>query len=155
MGSIDDAGHDAAYSDNSATFSIFDTELSESHTPSIVSSQEILLLSWLLVLLRTQEDGRASFEWSHHYTRNEFEDQITNIRLSTDEVLPDSKLHTSIAEATRAVSRHIKADDPELHAAISNDTRLFVSTGYLSHNNDKNDHEVSTQSRATLAIISD
>lgn len=150
MGSIDDSGHDAAYPDNHSECSIFEVQPTETHSPLIASSNEVLLLSWLLVLLRTQEDGRASFEWSSRNLKDGVEHQTSNIRLSTDDVLTESHLQSSFSQAAEAVSRHIKANAPALHAAGPNEVSIFVSTGSLSHEPDNNDHEVRTQSGITL-----
>lgn len=142
MGSIDDRGHDASYNiaDDSVALTTFEIESSAETT---ASSYETLLLSWLLVLLRTHEDGRASFQWTYR-NRHEVEQPTSKIRLSTDDVLTESQLQSSFAQTAEAVSRHVKANASGLQAAKPDEISVIVSTGSLSDDEDAGDYDVST-----------
>lgn len=146
MGSIDDSGHYAAYPDYHSEFSIFESRPHETYPSSITSGPEILLLSWLLVLLRTQEERCASFEWSYRISQDGVERQVPAIRLSSDEVMTESQLQTTFSQAVEAVARHIKANAPALRAISPKGASILVSTASLSHKTDDNDQEVRTQS---------
>lgn len=86
---------------------------------------EILLVSWLIVLLRTREDGHICFEWTYKDRGNE---SVIG-RLSTDEVM--AGLQNKIGHVATAISRHITALVPG-DAAISSPVKLLLSTGSLS-----------------------
>lgn len=151
MGSIDSSRHSLAYQDSCNGLSVFEIQSSGSEHPSTASSYDVLLLSWLLVLLRTREDGRASFEWSFR-CQKENEYQTPNTHLSTDDVLTDSQLHGSFAQAIERVSRHIKTNAPRLHTAKHNETSIIVSTASLSHDIDTNDNQVSMMSSTVISL---
>lgn len=66
-------------------------------TPSGMK-EELLLVSWLIVLLRTREDGQASFEWAYKGD----EASPVNRCLST-EVMAD--LRSSVGQTAAAIAR--------------------------------------------------
>ncbi|KAK4131434.1 synthetase-like protein [Trichocladium antarcticum] len=96
-------------------------------------TQELLLLSWLVVLLRTREDTDtpAWFEWAHSSPGQENgarREPETVMRLSARDVVP--ALDSSVAQAVAAISRHIAVGESGLDrpGPIS----LILSTGPLS-----------------------
>jgi hypothetical protein len=95
--------------------------------------EEIVLLSWLIVLLRTREDERASYEWTY---QSHGDVSITEVafKLSTDEVLP--KLQNSVGDTLASISRHIENVKGNLRPAESSSTSLLLSTGSLSESAD-------------------
>ncbi|OOQ85145.1 Nonribosomal peptide synthetase 4 [Penicillium brasilianum] len=99
--------------------------------------EEIVLLSWLIVLLRTREDGRISYEWAYQNQRDWSNGEVAN-KLSTEEVLP--RLQDSVGDSLAAVSRHIESVKANLTAEPSS-TSLLLSTGSLLESSDgaKND----------------
>jgi hypothetical protein len=99
--------------------------------------EEIVLLSWLIVLLRTREDGRISYEWVYQNQRDSSNGEVAN-KLSTEEVLPE--LQDSVGDSLAAVSRHIESVKGN-STAESSSTSLLLSTGSLLESSDgaKND----------------
>ncbi|KAJ5699026.1 hypothetical protein N7462_001031 [Penicillium macrosclerotiorum] len=91
--------------------------------------EDIVLLSWLIVLLRTKEDGRISYEWTYKSPDQALEDAQAH-RLSTNEVLP--KLESKVGEAVTAVSQNIKNINPNRIAESSSGHSLILSTNTLS-----------------------
>ncbi|KAF4168160.1 hypothetical protein CNMCM6936_003268 [Aspergillus lentulus] len=83
---------------------------------------EIVLLSWLIVLLRTREGGQIRYEWAYRYPKEE----PVPRSLVINEVV--AGLQTSLKETAAAVSRHIAADAPSQSAPAS----LILSTSSLS-----------------------
>lgn len=108
-------------------------------TPTCMK-EEIVLLSWLIVLLRTREDGRISYEWAYQSQRDSSNIGWTN-KLSTDEVLP--KLQDKVGEALTSISRHIENVKGSLKTAESSSTSLLLSTGSLSESFDGMNNDVS------------
>ena len=98
---------------------------------------EILLLSWLVVLLRTQESGQVSFEWAYGNRGNAVEHEAVSQCLSTD-VMTD--LQGPVEQSVTAMSRYTKkitAND-----ALS-PVPILLSTSSLSRNSEKAKDDVS------------
>lgn len=94
---------------------------------------EIVLLSWLIVLLRTREGGQIRYEWAYRYP----EEEPVPRSLAMNEVV--AGLQTSLKETAAAVSRHIAADVPSQSAPAS----LILSTSSLSQASEEAKDEVS------------
>ncbi|PYI03599.1 nonribosomal siderophore peptide synthase Sid2 [Aspergillus sclerotiicarbonarius CBS 121057] len=90
-------------------------------TPSGMK-EELLLVSWLIVLLRTREDGQTSFEWAYQGENN-----TVNKCLST-EVMTD--LRSTVGQTAAAIARNIA---PLQRSA----TALLLSTGALSQSSEE------------------
>ena len=104
-----------------------ESDLASTSTPAALS-QELLLASWLITLLRTREDSEVSFEWAVHSREDEGKDESANAwRLSAGEVMPG--LDTVVEQVAAAISRHIAAASPKPDPAPSS---LLLSTGSLS-----------------------
>lgn len=143
MGSVYvEEGQTQAYGDGLRTFNITGLKSAHIDTPT-TSREDILLFSWLLVLLRTREDGRASFEWTYENRPDDVDHQTSKILLSSEHVLTDPKLQVSIRESLEAVSRHIKTNAPALYAAKSGASSLLLSTGSLLQAADEDTNGVS------------
>ncbi|GLB22897.1 nonribosomal peptide synthase [Aspergillus tubingensis] len=97
------------------------TGLVADNTPSGMK-EELLLVSWLIVLLRTREDGQASFEWAYKGD----EPSPANRCLST-EVMAD--LRSSVGQTAAAIARK-RTTTPE--TAPSRSLALLLSTSTLS-----------------------
>ncbi|KFY06512.1 hypothetical protein V492_08014 [Pseudogymnoascus sp. VKM F-4246] len=95
---------------------------------------EILLLSWLIVLLRTCESGQVSFDWTNTSSEDcsEYEQDIRS--LSTDNLA--AGLQTNIADAATIISHSIAAVEPNRRKPKSSPGSLFVSTSSLSKTSD-------------------
>lgn len=104
-----------------------ESDLASASTPAAIS-EEILLVSWLITLLRTREDSEVSFEWAVRRQGDEGEDEPVNaVRLSAGEVMPG--LDTAVEQVAAAISRHIGTAALEQSAAPLS---LLLSTGSLS-----------------------
>jgi hypothetical protein len=94
---------------------------------------EIILLSWLIVLLRTRDGVEIRYDWA--YTRPEEEPVARS--LAMNEVV--AGLQSSVKETAAAVSRHIATDAPGQLAPAS----LLLSTSSLSQTSEEAKDEVS------------
>ncbi|KAF7159192.1 hypothetical protein CNMCM6106_006325 [Aspergillus hiratsukae] len=88
---------------------------------------EIVLLSWLIVLLRTREGGQIRYEWAYRLP----DEEPVPRSLAVNEVLPG--LHNSVKETAAAVSRHIVADEPTQSAPAF----LLLSTSSFSQTSEE------------------
>lgn len=104
---------------------------------------DVLLTSWLLVLMRTREDRQASFEWTYDDWEDGQVHQRVARRLSTDEVLPGLNLDTSLGDAIQTALRHHAPSVKDLCTPTSCPRYLLLSTGSLSQASDDTDDEVS------------
>ena len=91
---------------------------------------EILLLSWLIVLLRTREDGHISFDWAYKNPEDGLEHEPECRSLSTDEVV--TGLQTNITDTATEISRRITAVEPSQRIPKSSPGSLLLSTSSLS-----------------------
>ncbi|RAL62410.1 hypothetical protein DID88_004976 [Monilinia fructigena] len=93
--------------------------------------EEILLLSWLIVLLRIREEGsQISYEWAYKSREDNFELEPVKGRLSLDEVT--TELHNNVGQVTSKVLHHITKVKSSQDAAISSPVSLLLSTSSLS-----------------------
>lgn len=103
--------------------------------------EDILLLSWLIVLLRTQETNQISFDWAYKVQSNGFEHKPVIKRLSMDEVM--TGIQSSVSQSAAAISRHMTAVASNQHTAMSGPVSLLLSTNYLSQTPEEAKDEVS------------
>lgn len=98
--------------------------------------EEILLLSWLIVLLRTREEGsKISYDWAYKSRDDNFELEPVKGRLSLDEVT--TELQNTVGQATSEISFHISKVASSQDAAISNSVSLLLSTSSLSQTSEE------------------
>ena len=102
---------------------------------------EIILLSWLIVLLRTQENSQICYDWAYKEQENGFEHEPKSKRLSTDEVMTAPQ--SSLAQIGSAIYRHISTVAPSQSAAISSPSSLLLSTSFLSQSSEDSKDKVS------------
>ncbi|KAJ5678032.1 uncharacterized protein N7477_003665 [Penicillium maclennaniae] len=99
-----------------------------SETPTCTGMDEkIVLASWLLVLLRTQEDGRASFEWTYKGEEDGGEMEPVH-SVSSDQVMPS--LQSNIGQVAAAISNQIErvASSPRASSSLVLSTSSFSQT---------------------------
>src|SRR3569833_320740 len=77
---------------------------------------EILLLSWLIVLLRTREDSQICYEWAYKSHCGGDIDPVS-VRLSADDVM--TGLPSQVGEVAAAISRHIATLAPRPPPTVS------------------------------------
>lgn len=98
---------------------------------------EILLLSWFIVLLRTREDGYSCYDWAYVARGNAFEQPAVKFRLSTDEVIPG--LQNTVEQIASAISHHIATYKPTKEATMSDVTSLLLSNNSSYKRSEAND----------------
>lgn len=98
---------------------------------------ELVLLSWSIVLLRTSEDGQASFEWAY---KAQFEN-LQSQSLNTGQVI--SSLQESVQQAGAEILQHIRTSSVDRSTPIPNPASLILSTSLLSQTSNELDDKVS------------
>jgi hypothetical protein len=126
--------------DGFRSFKVIDLASDQPSTPTGMKD-EILLLSWLIVLLRTREDSQICYDWAYKGQENVVEGEPVNIRLSTDEVMIG--LQSKAGQIATAISRHITTAAPMPCTAMSSPVSLLLSTGSLSQTSEGAKDEVS------------
>jgi fusarinine C synthase len=102
---------------------------------------EIVLLSWLIVLLRTREEGIVSYEWNYQCNSNGIEYNRKHESLSTDQIIPD--LQNTVEQATTSIAGCITTDALGQNAYTGGPASLILSTSSLSQTAEKSNDEVS------------
>ena len=104
-----------------------------SETPTSTGMREVIVLaSWLLVLLRTEEDGRVSFDWTYKGQEEGVKLEPVN-SLSSDQIMPS--LQSNIRDVATAISRQIEnvASRPRPPSSLT------LSTSSLSQTSEPQD----------------
>ncbi len=112
--------------------------------------EDLLLLSWLIVLLRTREDGQASSEWAYSIESQGQHGGIQELAprsLSTDQVMPN--LQSKVRDIAAAISSHTATQLSKEQTDLSRPTRLLVSTGSLARTSEGAKDEVSLRPEHT------
>lgn len=118
------------------------TGLASDQTLSLTGMKdEILLLSWLIVLLRTREGGQISFDWAYMSPEDGFEHEPETRSLSTDEVV--TGLLCNITDTAAVISRFITTAEPSQRIPKSSPGSLLFSTSSLSKTSEGAKDEVS------------
>ncbi|KFY50456.1 hypothetical protein V495_00256 [Pseudogymnoascus sp. VKM F-4514 (FW-929)] len=91
---------------------------------------ETLLLSWLIVLLRTSEGGQISFDWAYKSLENGSQHEPKTRNLSTDELV--AGLRSNITDTATVISRYITTAEPHQRMPKSSPGSLLLSTSSLS-----------------------
>ena len=111
---------------NGDDFVSFDIAGLASDTPSPTGmKEEVVLLSWLIVLLRSREDAQISYDWTYKHDAHYVAQEPVN-KLSMNEVM--SGLESNVGEVGATIARNIATG---LQAA-SNPASLVLSTSSLS-----------------------
>jgi hypothetical protein len=139
-GSVDILSTEKAEADGFRTFEIVGFAADEGTTPTGMRD-EILLLSWLIVLLRTREDGQINYEWAYKGRGDGAEHEEEIRRLSADEVM--TGLQSNTAETAVAISRHVAAAAPNQCIDLTSPQSLLLSTGSMSQKTENGRDEVS------------
>lgn len=113
--------------------------LASNHTTTATGLRhEILLLSWLIVLLRTREGSQTCYDWAYKSETNDIGQELVIRNLSMDEVI--TGLQSSIGEAAAVISRHITTAAP---TQMSSPVSLLLSTSTLSRTSEEPKDDVS------------
>ena len=84
--------------------------------------EEVVLLSWLLVLLRTRE-GQISYNWAYK-DRGDIEHELRMRCLAMGEVMPGPQ--GSVGEVAATIARHITNGTPNV--SMSSPASMILST---------------------------
>jgi hypothetical protein len=114
---------------------------SEPASPSTptTTTAEILLISWLIVLLRTRDDCQVSYEWAYKTDNGAEGEPFTTMRLSTSEVMPD--LNSTIEQVASAIAGNVSTAFAGQPPSVTVRGSLLLSTGSLSLVNAKSDQD--------------
>ncbi|CAI7566436.1 unnamed protein product [Penicillium glandicola] len=101
--------------------------VSEQITTPTGMKEDIVLLSWLMVLLRSREDSQISYDWSYKNFANGAEPESVN-KLLMNEVMKG--LQSNVGEVATAISRNIPT-------GASGPASLVLSTSSLSRTSEE------------------
>ncbi|KAJ5366847.1 hypothetical protein N7541_000788 [Penicillium brevicompactum] len=109
---------------NGNAFSSFDMMglVSDQKATPTGMKEDIVLLSWLMVLLRSREDSQISYDWSYANDENDTTQQTIN-KLSMNEVM--NGLGSNVGDVTTAILKSIPSGP-------SNAKSMILSTSTLS-----------------------
>lgn len=117
-------------------------------TTSTGMRDETLLLSWLMVLLRTREGSQITYDWTYAARERDL-GAITRSRcLSLDRVV--SGLDTTVRQATAAIAHEITTVSPGDMVAADRSEVVLLSTSSLSRGPEEGSDEVSRLSLSYL-----
>lgn len=102
--------------------------------------EEVLLLSWLIVLLRTQEGGQVSYEWAYGNRENAVAHEAVSQCLSTDVM---TNLQNTVGQSAATISPHVKRTTTK---SMFSPMTILLSTSSLSRKSEKAKDEVSESS---------
>jgi hypothetical protein len=155
MGSIQvDSVHNQTHSQKDASFTAQTDEdgfrsfkiMGLSASPDISPTglrEEILLLAWLIVLLRSSDGGSISCSWVYNTPANG-SDQEPILSLSMDEVLTGSGLKNLVGRTAAAIADRIVAS--RQHAiAVSGPVSITLSNSSQVQKTEESKNEVSRQ----------
>ena len=119
---------------------------------SICARDEVLLLSWLLVLLRTHESSHIKFDWAYQ-SRGQNGDTLSYQCLSMSEIVPN--LQSSVGEVALNIHKHVVTARTEHSASSCNPVSLVISTGCSSQSSEETKAEVSDDAPLSQDDLSD
>lgn len=104
--------------------------ISNQHNTRTGLREEILLVAWLLVLLRTREDGHVDYSWGHRYQTDEFELGSLDNNLLMNGVI--SGQQDSVGQAAQAISQHVAKLAPATNGTSSSPSSLLLCSSVCS-----------------------
>lgn len=117
------------FSENSAFSYHIDCLAAVQNTHPTGMREDVLLLSWLIVLLRTREGSQVFFDWAYARSLDIIKHQSASDRLSMDKIMEG--LQDDIKDVSAAISKHISTTGLRDFAS-GTATSLLLSTGSLS-----------------------
>lgn len=141
-GSVGESSAGQADGDSFTSFEVVGLAADEPTTPTSMK-EEVLLISWLIVLLRTRDSGQVQYEWAYKGRDNGAEQEPVKACLSMGELL--TGLQDSVGQATAAISQHVKTVTSSECTTVSNPASLLLSTGSLSQTSEDVKDEVSDE----------
>ncbi len=105
-------------------------ELSSTSTLAAIT-EETLLVSWLLVLLRSRDDTQFTCEWAFCGDEDGAGGEpVSSVSLDVSSVVPG--LQTTVEQASAAISQHITSALPKADSSQPRPVSLLLSTGSLT-----------------------
>lgn len=108
----------------------------EATTPSGMK-EEVVILAWLIVLMRTHEGTLPRFEWAYKSRVEDAGVKSVNNELPTETLV--SGLDSSVEQVATAISQHIKTVTPAELGAASSSVSLILSSGSLTYDAEANE----------------
>jgi hypothetical protein len=145
----DKVGLDPVRSNNHGFTSFDAVGLSTEHITTATGMREdILLLSWLIVLLRTRDDSNITYEWTYKDQANQLDREPIVRRLVMDQVV--SGLNSNLQDTAAVISRHIAtpASSQSDETSSANESPASTSASFESF------EEVSSPSSLLLSTSS-
>lgn len=103
--------------------------------------EDMVLVSWLIVLWRTREDAQISFDWAYRgWDIDTDHEAATPTCLSTDEIA--TGMQTKVEEATASISRHLARVDEGATGPWPNPASLIISTETTSRSDGEEVSEI-------------
>lgn len=115
---------------NAMSFKILDLRAPEENRTTTGMRDEIALLSWLLVLLRTQDDSETVFEWAYKERASDSGHETVIRSLKMDEVITDSR--NKVGHVASSIATSMKMNIPSQSTTSSCHASLLLSTSSLS-----------------------
>lgn len=112
---------------------------SEQFTTPTGMKEEILLLSWLIVLLRTRENSQITYDWAYqqqNVVRHESASKLLMSNLVTG-------LQNRVRDVATAIAYHVSIAGQNFPQAGSSSTSLILSTDSLASPSNDTKDEVS------------
>lgn len=120
-------------------------------TSSTGMKEDLILLSWLVVLLRTREDRQACFDWAYTSRANWVEHELVNRRLSTNDLM--TTLESSVSQVSAAISKHMETTASSLSTPIPGPMSLLLNTCSLSQSSEDVQDEVSVYCLLNVRLL--
>lgn len=120
--------------DGFRSFEVTELATGDNATPTGMK-EELVLLSWLLVLMRTREGTLPRYEWAYK-NRDEADLTSTHNQLPTEKLVPG--LQSSTTEVAKSILEHIQSSAPA-EGAVTSPASLLLSTGSLTPDAEANE----------------
>lgn len=102
---------------------------------------DILVLSWMILLLRTGEGNQIHFRWAYEGRPNSFEHQSENKCLSLDDIKAGAQ--STVEQLATGISQHITTNASCTPSYISSPASFLLSNGSLCETSKEAKDEVS------------
>ena len=138
--SVDRSLSDQTTSDGFHSFTVDGLASDQATTPTGIRD-ELLILAWIIVLLRTQESSQICFDWAYESQASSAQLEPLYRRLSLDEIIPDTQ--STVDQSAAAISCYIASAASFQEVSISSPLSLLLSTSPLSQKSEEPNYEVS------------
>lgn len=102
---------------------------------------DIVLVAWLIVLLRTREGNQVNFDWGYKTEQSDIQQDSGLKQICMGKVI--STLQDKVGDAIATLSRNIHAMTEAQSASASGPVALIMSTSSLAEKSEESRDEVS------------